>query len=204
MEKEGIDGELKFFDRTHGAVIEQMMQRHLMANIAQGDFQEGRIGKEIIVTQIEVKGQILLPATSDKLETSDIIVIRVIQDTQTNEEFFVSDDYIETDAFNAFEVLANQERFITHYEEVIEFSSRAGYGLGYGYVEEPIPVTHTEKWFSEDRKWIHIRLNVNIKMNFVQTLVEDTKATTNNLYLCTWSARGLTTLTAVSRLRFKN
>lgn len=106
--------EMKFLDTveaptavgTAGVVAQQSLNI-----VPQDDTQSGRIGRKIVVKRLQLRGQILLPATTTAANTADRMRILVIQDCQANGSSPSIGTLMASSDINSYLDLANSSRY---------------------------------------------------------------------------------------------
>ncbi len=109
---ERVSQELKFLDTdVVDAQINNTMTFFNPMIIPQGDTESERIGRKVIIKSLSIKGTLTLTGAIATANTSSLVTMKVVQDTQTNKNLFGATDLLETDTFDSFNQLANRNRF---------------------------------------------------------------------------------------------
>lgn len=109
------NNEKKYLDTTKASTT--VTTAGLILNVSlnlipQDTTESGRIGRKVIIKNLYLHGQIILPSTNTAASTSDIIRIIYYIDKQCNGATAQVTDILTTADFRSFRNLANQERFI--------------------------------------------------------------------------------------------
>jgi len=122
-------GELKFHDldiddsviASGGNITEDSV-----LTIAQGTTESTRIGRKLVVRQINWKFTVSLLSTSDPSDTSDTVRVILYLDKQTNGATAAVTDILETADYQSFKQLANKSRFTTLMDRTYSLTAQAG------------------------------------------------------------------------------
>lgn len=107
--------EKKYFDTTKGSATPAATGTILNLSlnlIPQGTTESSRIGRKVIVTNLYLHGQMILPTTNDETATSDTLRLIVYIDKQANGATATIGDLLQTTDWRSFRNLSNQERFV--------------------------------------------------------------------------------------------
>lgn len=121
--------ELKFFDTVEPASAVAIAGSIINASlniVPQDDTQSGRIGRKIVIKKIQMRGQLLLPATTVAADTSDKIRIVMVLDSQTNGAAVAVATITETADINSYLNMANSSRFRVLYDKFHTLTASAG------------------------------------------------------------------------------
>ncbi len=185
--------ELKFFDTNiNDTVISANMTINNLTIVAEGNGESERIGRKFNIYRINILYAMQLPAATAQGATSETVRCMLIQDKQTNGVQFSATDLIDTDNMNSFNNLANSKRFKILYKQEYDFKSGGAIPTGAAFA------------FSEDRKYLRMSKNVNISIEYDNTLTTGVIATvrSNNIYWVTQSISGLAGGTGLARIRY--
>lgn len=117
--------ELKFFDvALSDPSITATLLKLNVVQVPQGSDESERIGREIYVEAIEVKGICTLNNGVLSTQTSNEVAVRLIADYQTNKAAFAADQYLVTDSILSFENPVNSERFETLKHEILHLEAK--------------------------------------------------------------------------------
>ncbi len=192
------NGERKFFDTDLDAVFATVGTAMESANlniIVQGNTESNRIGRKVVLKRCDVKGILTLPGTADPAATSEVVRLLLVCDKQTNGAAFVGTDLWETDAYSAFNNLANSSRFQVLKTKTYTFNSPSGSGRG----------TTDTLAFGERTIPFKFGINMNLPLEFDNTFTTGVVGTqrSNSLWLVTQSTSGIVIMTlATARVRF--
>ncbi len=126
-------GETKFFDTDLDAVFGTIgiaMESANLNIIAQGNTESNRIGRKVVLTRVDCKGILTLPASAVDTATSEVVRLLLVCDKQTNGAVFAGTDIWETDNWRSFNNLANSKRFRVLQSKIFTLNSTAGSGRG--------------------------------------------------------------------------
>ncbi len=169
-------GENKFFDTSvDDAVIAATMAITNLGVIPEGDGESERVGRKITVSQVLWKYQCIIPSTAAVANTSDIIKMFLVMDTQTNGAVFTSTDLLDTDVWDSFRNLSNTQRFKVLWTHDMVLKAQAGAGNG------------TADAFAEDTDYVIGGKKVSIPIQYDNTFDDGRIGTvrSNNLYWVT-------------------
>ncbi len=165
----------------------------LLSEIDQGATESDRVGRKAIITDILVKGHMLISsATAAPPVGNNRIRIDVVQDTQPNALIFAGTTYLATDDINSYMNLTNASRFKTLYSKTTTVNPSAACGNG------------TTNFSLAQYRNIHINLKTCIEMEYKGTGNGVADQTTNSIYLLAWEEASApsTALHLYSRIRF--
>ncbi len=185
-------GEKKFLDTNIGTAVGTVGAVMDVADctiIASGTGESERIGRKITLHSVAVNGFLTLgPTVVDVANTSTVVSMRIIQDSQTNGAKFVGTDLQETDTYTSFNNLVNSGRFRTLHKQTFELVSKAG---------------ATAIVWGEDVRDVSAHVPLNIPIEYSSTTGAVTEVRSNNIYIVFQSSSGnLATFTGFCRVRF--
>ncbi len=191
-------GETKFFDTDLDAIfgtIATTMESSNLVIIPQGNTESQRIGRKVVLTRVDCKGILTLPASAADTNTSEIVRLLLVCDKQTNGAAFTGTDIWETDNWRSFNNLANSSRFRVLQSKTFVMNSSAGSGRG---------STDTLSFAESVYEW---KMGVNLKLPIEYDNTATTGAVTtqrsNSLWLVSQSTTGLAIMfVSNSRVRF--
>ncbi len=186
-------GEKKFFDTdVNDAVVSATMTINNLTIVPEGNGESARIGRKMTIKSVHIRGEIKLPAATSGTNTSDTIILMLVQDKQTNGAQFASTQLIDTDEFKSFNNLANAKRFRILWKDQFPMKNSGAATTGAAHV------------FAEDMKSILVNKTCNIDMEYDNSAntgaIETVRS--NNLYWVTQSSNGLAGITANARIRY--
>ncbi len=188
-------GEKKFFDTdVADATITAAMTINNLTIIPEGNGESDRVGRKITVTDIYWKYIIRLVGATAVINTSDIVKLMLVQDTQTNGAQFVAANLLDTDTWESFRNLSNGKRFNVLFSENVPVAAHSGSGRG----------TTDTLAFGEDRKYSVGSRKCNIPIEYDNSATSGviTSVRSNNLYWVTQSLDGITVGVGTVRLRY--
>lgn len=187
----GRSGEQKFFDTSvDDSPIPVALTATNLTVVPEGNGESDRIGRKITIKKIYWKYQFVLPTTATAADTSDIVRLMLVQDTQTNGAQFVATDLLDSDVYDSFRNLANSSRFRVLMSKDIPVSTMAGVG--------------STAAFGENRKWQAGAKFCSIPIEYDNSANTGaiTTVRTNNLYWVTQSVSGLCQAVGTVRIRY--
>ncbi len=189
----GAGGEMKFHDVTiddttiavNGTVQAEMLK------IPEGNGEEQRIGRSIVIKKLIYRYSIKLPTTATANSTSDTVRIMLIQDKQCNSALPLVADVLATDFYLGLNEMANSKRFRTLWDKIYSMNSVAGAGNG----------TTNEYCETVINDQVYLNLNVPIEYNNATSDGAIATVRSNNIFAIFLSSDGLCGL--VGRMRFR-
>lgn len=193
----GPSGELKFHDVDLNSgllgILSPMTIQHLTI-IPIGNGESQRIGRKISIRSIRVQGTLELRAHTLIGLTTGQVVVRLVQDTQTNGTQFSATDLLDTDQFQSFRKLSETSRFKILYEKTFNLSA--------GGATEVAGALETTKY----SRPVNVAVKVKIPMEY-SSLVDTGEVgsvRSNNVYWTTQASHASCTITARARLRYSD
>lgn len=125
----GPAAEMKFFDTVEAAATGAVAGTISIGSVnivPQDDTQSGRIGRKITIKRLQVRGQLVLPATTVAADTTDKIRVMFIQDMQTNGASPTVATILETADINSYLNMANSSRFKVLSDKIYTLNATAG------------------------------------------------------------------------------
>lgn len=154
--QQAVGGEQKFKDLSiNDSSIAAAMSKFNPMVIVQGDGESERIGRKVTIKSISLKGMLHLNSGAVATSTSETLIIKIVQDSQTNGAEFAATQLLENDAFQSHNNLANRSRFKVLKSLVYTLNATAG-----ASVASPAVV------FAEHRVYVDCYLKVNIPVEF--------------------------------------
>ncbi len=152
---ERVTQELKFLDTdiVDGTIAANMTKFNPQV-IPQGDEESQRIGRKVIIKSLSIKGTLQLIASTSGASSSEVLVMKVIHDSQTNGAEFATAQLLEADTFDSYNNLANRNRFRILKAEYFEFSAGGAAPTGAALI------------FSEVTKVVDCHLKMNISVEY--------------------------------------
>jgi hypothetical protein len=185
--------EKKFHDvDVDDATISAAMTINNLTVIPEGNGESERIGRKITITNIYWRYALELNSKTAIADTSDIVKVMLVQDTQTNGAQFAATDLLETDEWKSFRNLANSKRFRVLYSESFAMQIQGATPTGAAYAT------------GEDVKIVEGSRKCNITIEYDNSASTGAIATvkSNNLYWVTQSRKGVTPGHGNIRLRY--
>lgn len=187
--------EMKFLDTTVAASSPATTGTIFSSSlniIPQDDTQSGRIGRKVTVKRVQLRGQVLLPATTTAADTADRLRILVVLDMQANGASPLVGQVMETGSINSYLDMANVSRFRVLADKLFTLSaSAAGAPTGtpsFGAVL---------KSFS-----IYKKVNIPIEYDASASTGALTTIRSNNILVVALTQNALATLAFTSRIRY--
>ncbi len=124
--------ELKFHDLDidDAVIATGFTVQNVLLTIPEGNGEEERIGRSIVIKKIGWRFRITLPTTAVAGETGDTARIVLIHDKQANGATPASTDVFESNDFQSFNNLSNNRRFRILMDKTYSIRSQAGSGRG--------------------------------------------------------------------------
>ncbi len=185
-------GEMKFKDvGLDKTVTAGLVASHLTV-LPQGNTKSERIGRKITIKKVHGMGAITLPPATAGTDTSDVVRMMLIQDTQTNGAAFTSADLLEADTFDSYRNLANSSRFRVLWTRTYALRS---YGAG--------PSGAAIVW-SEDVVKFKFSKSVNIAIEYDNSATTGALTTirSNSIWMVYLSQEGLCSAEGTYRYRY--
>lgn len=193
-------GEKKFFDTDLDAIFTTVANTMEQANlniIVQGNTESNRVGRKVILTRVDCRGILTLPASTASANTSGFVRMLLVCDKQTNGSAFAATDLWETDAWGTFNNLSNSSRFQILQSKIFTMNSPSGSGRG-----STDTLAFGEKAIAFK---MGVDLNLPIEFDNSATTGAVTTQRSNSLWLVTQGAgTGVLMSTAQSRVRFSD
>ncbi len=191
-------GETKFLDTDLDAVFGTIATTMESANlniIAQGSTESQRIGRKVVLTRVDCKGIMTLPAATADTNTSEIVRLLLVCDKQTNGAAFIGTDIWETDNYRSFNNLANSKRFRVLQSKTFVMNATAGSGRG---------STDTLSFAESVYEWkMGVNLNLPIEYDNSATTGAVTTQRSTSLWLVSQATTGLAIMSVSNaRVRF--
>lgn len=98
--------------------------------IAEGVGEEERVGRKITITNILFRYNITIPASTNHLNTFDIVRVICYVDRQTNGAAAANTDILDSNDYRAFNNLSNSKRFIILLDKYYTIACASGSGNG--------------------------------------------------------------------------
>lgn len=164
-----------------GARIQQLCE------IVQGTGEKERIGRKCTLKAIHWQGSVNLPSSA--ANTTDIVRIMVVQDTQANGAVFNPGDLLDGGDVFSFRNLENSQRFRVLSDKRYTLNST---GAANGNANENGAI----------QRYIKGNLKVNIPLEYSGTTGVITELRSNNVTVFAISEQGVATIDLHSRIRF--
>lgn len=179
--------ELKFKDETFASLATTTGVTILQpfTGIESGTGESNRIGRKISASTYHIKGQAILPTSTDG--PVDRLRIIVVLDKQANGAAATLTDYLETTDINGFRRLENVGRFRSLHDKIITLNSTGGNGTNYSGVIRDVK--------------INIKIPVPVEYNGTAGLIAEIKS--NNILVFIISEKGKARLEGATRFRFR-
>ncbi len=193
----GFAVERKFFDTNVGTsigTVANSLEIRELAIVPQGDTESERIGRKIQIKSLDVKGHLLLNASTTSAATSTMVRMLVVQDKQTNGAVFTATDLLEADNWISFNNLANSSRFRVLHSQEFQLVAKAGASVASPAVN-----------FGEDVVPVHAHLDLDMPIEYDNSATSGviTSVRSNNLYICFIAVADLvSTFAGMARIRF--
>ncbi len=167
-----------------------------LLTIPEGNREEQRIGRKLVIKKILWRYNILLPTTATAAETSDIVRVMLIQDKQANGAQPAVLDILETADYQSFRQLANSQRFIILHDKTHVLNCGAGSGRG---------STDTLSYGETERQGTFYKdCNIPIEYDNSASSGVITSIRSNNITCLLISRGGHTAFTSKIRFRFSD
>jgi len=190
----GRNAEKKFFDGTLGSTACAAAGTILNASlnlIPQGVTESTRVGRKCVVKNLNMKGHVILPATTTAASTSDIVRVIVYLDKQCNGATAGVTDILEATDIESFRNLANSQRFVVMYDKTKTINlSGCGLAATDTWAERVIPFKFSKA--------------CNIPLEFDSTTGAITEIRSNNIGVLGISESGLVAIQYRWRMRFSD
>ncbi len=187
-------GETKFHDvEVNDAVIAgggTIQNAGSINLIAQGVTESTRVGRKCVISAINWRWQVKLPAATAAASTVDEVRLIMYQDKQANGATATTTDILEAVTVHGFRNLSNVNRFKILYDERMTLKAGGAAPSGAALV------------FSEDMKIGAFYKKCNIPLEFSATTGAITEIRSNNIGILALSDEGLCELDSDVRLRF--
>ncbi len=176
-------------------VVSSNMTAQQITTVGQGNEPSERIGRKITVKKILLRLVISIPTTVLVGNTSDVIKLGILMDTQTNGAVFTVTDYLVADNIHSYRSLANSGRFKILWTKTYNISTSAGAGT-----TAPAVVFATKNFM------ISKGMNCNIPIEYSQVVTDGTITSlrSNSLYLIQQSQSGLLSMVGTVRIRYSD
>ncbi len=185
--------ELKFFDDSiDDGVVAATLATQSLTIIPQGVGPSDRIGRNVLITSVEVHGVLTLPSADASASTTDLVRVLFVLDTQTNGSIFAGTDLLSLDEFEGFPNLFNIDRFFILLDTSYRLQAGGATPTGAAFA------------FSRDIKHVNLGLTCDIPMKYDNSVSTGAVSSvrSNNLYLCMVSQQNVTQFIGTSRIRF--
>lgn len=188
----------KFLDISiDDAVIAQTgsVQSNILL-IPEGNGPSERIGRKLVVTRIQARWAITLPATTVAASTSDVVRLMLVLDKQTNganpNPGGVT-GILQADDYNRYRQLTNTGRFVVLMDKFFEMNAQSG-GTSAAGVHQFGEVVVQGSYFKK------AALPIEYDSSFTTGVIGTIRS--NMLHWITWSKSGLCVLLLKSRIRY--
>ncbi len=195
--------EKKFFDTNVGDVILEIntgLQKVALCQVAQGDQENQRIGRKIMVSACYFRGRVRIKSTAVPTDTSEYVRLLLVEDKQTNGAIFLTNDLFDTTApasaknVFAFNNLSNKDRFKVHYDQQFCVSTMGG---GIAASTSSAEFTVCIDWFKKFPRPIEIEYDPSLTTGAISTI------RSRNLVFCITAEDGdIAVLGGVVRIRY--
>lgn len=142
----GADKERKFHDGDMDVTITSSGLFTQLNLIPQGDTEKTHVGRKAFIKQIMIRGEILLPVTSDPGNSSNVVRMIVFVDKQCNGVAATALQLLETNDYQSFRNLVNSGRFTVLKDRTFMLNATSGAYDGtndnYGEKEHPFFFSH--------------------------------------------------------------
>jgi len=128
---------MKFFDTTKTSTVVDATGTILNSSlnlVPQGDTESERIGRKIVLKNINMRGQVRIDVADTEGTTIERVRLIVYLDKQCNGAAAGVTDILETASINSFNNLSNKSRFRILADRTIDLVSQAGAYNGSGAV----------------------------------------------------------------------
>lgn len=195
---DGNRPEMKFHDLdiTDAVVAANGVIQAEVLKIPQGNGEQNRIGRRIIIKKISWRYAVALPATSTAVNTGDSLRVMMILDQQCNGALPAVTDILEANDWQSFNNLANSKRFVILMDKTYSLNSPSGSGRGttdtlqFGFIRQ------TFQW--------HKSCNIKIEYNNAFTDGQIATIRSNNIVILLVSPDGVIGFESKLRFRFND
>lgn len=187
-------GEKKFHDFTvsQSGLSTGTMEADNVVKIAQGTTEKTRIGRQVNIWSLHMKGRFKLLEGTDGATASCMVRFVIFLDKQANGTEPAVTDILETDAWDSYRNLANNKRFVILKDKVMALNQAAG---GVGATAEGGQVYKTLNY---NKVW---KKPLTIEYNSTTGAVAEIRS--NNIgYFIIASDASITTVLGKGRVRF--
>lgn len=192
-QKKGGGAELKFFDRSIGAIQVPTggQVRSFLGDpgIPQGTLANGRVGRKIVLRRIALRSSFVILGTSTITNSADTVRIMIVLDTQANGTTLNLGELLVPQTIMGFQSLDNRQRFRILMDRTINIEATTSDG------------TTT----NDPHRYFRFSHACNIPIEYsVGTTGDITQITSNNLQLVMFSRGGFITGQHQMRVRFSD
>ncbi len=182
--------ESKFFDTTFGSASTATGGTFTtLTLIPQGLTESTRIGRQILITSVAIKGLCQINASVSENGTSDVVRIVLVQDKQTNGAIAGSTEYLELNEINGFNNLSNKNRFKTLASMIV-------------HINTPLSGDGTTTQTGEAIRYFQLFKKVKIPMEFAAGTGAITEISSNSVLAFVISEEATANIRWETRIRY--
>lgn len=171
-----------------------------ICEIRQGNGDEERIGRQITVMGIDIKGYLTLERTFAAVETSDVITCYLIVDNQSNGATFAANEFLDVDQQTSMYKMSNLQRFTILRRQTWVLKSPSGAGISAPIINGDAGAGSTV--FGRDTKYFEWMVSIPQVIDYTGVDGDEGEVPGKNIYFCWHSRRGLVAAETVIRTKY--
>lgn len=190
--------ELKFHDQDvdDAVVAAGINVASSLLTIPEGNGEEQRVGRKIVIKKIAWRFDLELPTTATAGQTSDTVRVMLVLDKQCNGALPTATNVLKSAEWQSFNNLSNSMRFTVLYDKLFAINCQAGSGRGSTDTLSWGVTTITDSFYKE--------CDIRVEYDNSATTGVITSIRSNNLVVLLGSRRGFVSFSSKMRIRFND